>query len=201
MISLVTSEGAVEVHRAALAHVSLVWRANPPATVAHVRASYTGVCAFRDLLYELAPEGSPREYTCLELLDALSLAFSFRATGVVRRILEYVASPRDFVSVEDEMCAQQILLACDARYPLPPLMLTRLRDTIVGAPYPVLQFLWRIAAYPGDAGFPAHKLSFRTLHALRAPHLRHAWRVAACKVLQRFIRRRILGRRLQAWCA
>ena len=191
MICFIAANGqTVEFTRAALEHTCLVWRAHPPASTVRVRASYAGTVAFRDLIDAMTPEARPREYACAELHAALSLAFSFRAPGVVRHVLEYVAAPREFVSVDDEKWAQRILLDADARgYTFPPALLTRLRDTIMGSPYPVLQFLWRVATYPNDAGFPAHRLSFALLNTLRAPTLKHARRVAACVLLQRRLRK------------
>ena len=185
------SERAVPFTRAALDHTCIVFRAAPRPlfnTCIRVHSTLIGVLTFRELIDVASPERSAcdRVHVCSELHAALPLSMAFHASGVVRHILECVAAPRIFVSVQDEMHAQKIILDADRRgYKFPPTLTARLRDTVAGSPYPVLQFLWRIATHAGDAGFPIYKLSFASLQSLGVPILRQAYRRAACILIQR----------------
>lgn len=185
-----TAGGDVSLRRATLEHVSHVWRTGPLVSVVQTRASYNGMRVFRELALCMAPEGSPRAYTCAELCEALAPAISLRATGIVRHVLQLVAEPRDFHSAADEMCAQRIVLMADrGGFALPPALLALLRRTIMGASYPTRQLMWRVATHPADPGFPAHALSIPTLVALRVRELFPALQAAACARIQRAWRR------------
>ena len=101
------------------------------------------------------------------LHDMLGPMHAYNASGIRSYMIHALKQHSLFISIEEEMCVQKIIINLDGHgFSLPDCVVARLANTIIGSHAHETEYLWKISTEDELSGFPVHRLSTRLLRRI-----------------------------------